>query len=124
MREKKLESGAVLVVNAAPFSESKKLYQVFLEETKGVAFKSDVSFFKDMACSLFGSKAFDSALSECMKRCTYNGHQVTDALFESEENRADYVAVCLEVAQENLVPFTKALFAGLSQSVAAISGNL
>lgn len=120
----KLDSGAELKITPAPFADAKALYQAFLEEIKDLkldpAAEVDVNFFKGLFCAGFSSKKVDAALEACMKRVTYNGVKITPDIFEAAENRSDYMQVALEVAKENLQPFTKNLFARFAQAQASL----
>lgn len=114
MKEVSLPSGAVLKVTAAPFKDSKALYQACLEELKDLNLdpkqEIDANFFKGLFCVGFSSKKIESALYKCFERCTYNGSRIVDdSIFESVEARDDYFTVCFEVAKENIMPFTKSL---------------
>lgn len=118
MSEHKLPSGAVLKIQVAPFSDSKALYQAILEEMKGVVVTKDTdmsSVFKDVACIGFSSKKIEAALWKCFERCTYDSGKgalkIDSDSFEPVKSRDDYMAVCLNVAKENIAPFVKSLFA-------------
>lgn len=127
MKEVELPSGAVLKITPAPFAAAKALYQAVLEESKAVQFSMTMeisALLKDILCYSFSSKRIEAALSECLKRCTYNsgnGDLRIDAdTFEPVEAREDYPVVCTEVAMENLRPFAKSLsvvFAQLSSMI-------
>lgn len=124
MTEFKLPSGAILKVTVAPFTESRSLYQAFLEEMRGLKIDDlaeiDVNLFKDLACVALASKKVEAALWVCMKRVTYNDLKVTEDTFEPEAARDDYFKVCWEVARLNVSPFMKSLSAELSPILAMI----
>lgn len=118
MREVVLDSGAILRVNPAPFSEAKALFEAVMAEMRviPVTYNSDqISVFKDLFCMGFSSPLVDKRLWTCLARCTYDAEgtganaKITMDAFEPEKNRADYVRVCAEVAEENLRPFLKDL---------------
>ena len=115
MKTVSLPTGAKLVITPSPFADARALFQVALRELKGLKLdpkaEVDVNFFKDIFCAGFSSKEFESALQKCFERCTYNGLKITDETFEKVEAREDYFVVCLEVAKETLLPFTKSLSA-------------
>jgi hypothetical protein len=117
-RKVKLPSGAELHIVAAPFVDSKNLYQAMLREVKGMKFdaneKVDVNFFKDLFCAGFASKEIEDALWTCFARCLINKEKITEETFEPVPRRDDYFAVCFEVAKENVMPFTKSLYAQYS----------
>lgn len=110
-----LPSGAELEITLAPFADSKALYQAMLEEAKTLKIDDtaevDANLYKDLFCTGLSSKKIEAALTVCMKRATYNGMKITDDVFEPVEARDDYLIVCMEVARENITPFTKSLFA-------------
>lgn len=113
MTEINLPSGAVLKITESPFAIAKALYQACLVELKTLKMDAnadiDVNLIKDLFCAGFSSPAIDKALSECLKRCTYNGVKITEETFEPLDARADYVQVLWEVALANLLPFTSSL---------------
>ncbi len=130
LKEIVLPSGAILKVNLASFSVSKDLYQAILEEARTL--KVDFSFdadlklemFKDILCMSLSSKKIERAIWECMRVAIYNGSKITEDLFESEEVRGDYFNIMFEVAQLNIAPFTKNLFALLSPLKAVVDNGL
>jgi len=112
----KLPSGAELLIVVAPFADSKALYQAMLREVKSMKMdpnaEIDVNFFKEIFCAALSSKEIEECLWVCFKRCLINGtDKVTEEYFEKTENRDDYFAICFEVAKENVLPFTKSLYA-------------
>lgn len=131
MREVKLPSGAVLKITPAPFSTSKALYQAVLRELRAIHLDSKVemsSLLKDVFCAGFSSAEVETALWECMARCTYNsgkGDLKIDAdTFEPLPCRDDYVKVCAEVAKDNVLPFVKSLYAEYLTGQAMTEGIL
>ena len=127
MREVRLPSGALLIVNSAPFADSKALYQALLSETKNVSFsaKSDMGeMLKNFFCAGFSSPLVDRALSRCMERCTVEGSKIDGDTFEAVERRQDYTIVCAEVAKENVGPFLKSLFADFKKGMSILGGIL
>ncbi len=113
-----LPSGAKLDVKLAPFADSKFLLNALLEEVKGVSIAAetqiDVNLFKDLFCAGFSSPKVDAALKTCMARCLYNGRKIDADTFEAEDARQDYMLACFEIAQANIAPFTKGLYAKYS----------
>lgn len=127
MKEVNLPSGAVLKITLSPFTESRLLYQAVLEEFKDVKIfgNSDVTaVFKDIACIGFSSKKIEACLEVCFKRCLYNygrgDLKIDKDSFESVENRADYIPICLAVAKENIMPFMSSLYAEFQQFLSKI----
>lgn len=112
-KEVTLPSGAKLEITLAPFEAAKTLFQAVLEEMRGLKLDPnadiDVNLYKDLFCTGFASKKVEAALAECLKRATYNGVKISKDTFEPVEAREDYMQVMLEVAMENLKPFTKNL---------------
>jgi len=129
MKEITLPSGAILKITLAPFSDSRDLYQAFLEEIKTINFKSSVQeALKDLICYGFSSKRIEMCLEKCFKRCLYNSGngdlKIDKDTFEPEEARDDYLTVCLEVAKENVMPFTKSLYAKYKPLIETIKKDL
>ncbi len=125
MKEIKLPSGATLKISQTPFAVSKALYQAILEEVKSVKISSNQEMsdvMKDLFCIGFSSKKIELCLQECFKRCTYNSGtgdlKIEDSTFEPVLNRSDYATVCIEVIQENIMPFTKGLYAEFTRLLA------
>lgn len=110
-----LPSGAKLEVTPSDFKTAKALYMVIAAEAQALKLdpkaEVDVNFYKDIFCAGISSGLIESALSACMKRCTYNGLKITDDTFEPIEARQDYLLVCFEVARANVEPFMKGLSA-------------
>jgi hypothetical protein len=115
MRTVKLPSGAELKIGLAPFSESNALFKAVGAELKSlkVTFDTelDVNLLKDIVCSAVASDKIEGCIWDCMKKCVYNDSRITKETFEPEEARQDYYVALLEVAKENLIPFTKSLSA-------------
>lgn len=112
MKDVELPSGAVLKIQVGSFAESKALYQAFLEEVRGIQLMASaeiMNVFKDLACAAFSSKKIEAAMEPCLKRCLYNDGKIDKNTFEPTEAREDYMAVCVEVARENITPFLKSL---------------
>lgn len=117
VKELVLFSGANLKLHLASFQESKALLQSLMEEGKTVKIDSEahpIEVFKNAFFSGFVSKKVELALAACIKRALYNDLPITEATFEKEEARQDYLQVCFEVASENIRPFTKGLYAKYS----------
>ncbi len=117
MKEIALPSGSKLRLTLAPFAESKALFQACMEEAKGCGFESRtevLGFVKDVICTAMYSPKIEAAIRLCMKRCLIDNQQVEDKLFEAEDKRQDWVIAMYEVAQENVSPFLKGLYARYS----------
>jgi hypothetical protein len=123
MRDVKCPSGQMLTVQAAPFEDSKSLYQALLKEIKFIDVKEDIDplkLMKDVFCAGFSSSQIDHELTKCFKRCTYADKGIQKKIdmktsFESDEGREDYLFVCMEVIKENVSPFLKHLSAQFSE---------
>lgn len=118
-----LASGRKLLITAAPFKDSKALYQSLLAEGYGLRMdgtSSTITLMKDIFCLALSSKKVEACLDECMKRVVYNGAKIDENTFEPVEAREDYLDVCFEVTQVNVAPFTKNLFARLKDTMAKL----
>lgn len=127
MKEVTCPSGAVLKITMSPFGTAKALYQAVLKEARGVDFSSKTELptvLKDLFCVAFSSIEIEKHLKECFRRCTYNDGRgdlrIDDSTFESATAREDYFNVCMEVAQENIYPFVKSLYAEFQRITATI----
>lgn len=112
--EVKLNSGAKLEMNVAPFADAKALYQACLKELAGIEFKGQmdqIEMMKSVICRSFASPEIERCLSKCFERCRYNGGKLTMDCFEPVEARDDYMQVCIEVGKVNIMPFLKSLYA-------------
>jgi hypothetical protein len=129
LKEIELPSGAKLIINLSPFAASKALWQAMLTEAKGIEVSagSDMAaLYKSLFCAGFSSPHVEATLWKCFEKCTYNDGRgdlkIDKDSFEPENNRQDYITVCVEVAKENTLPFVKSLYAGYRQFVQTI-GN-
>lgn len=124
MEEKIMPSGATLRVTAAPFADSKRLYQAVLEEMRTMNLAPDrdieTELLREMFLVGFSSKKIDSTLSVCLARSLYNGIRIGEDTFEDERTREDYLIVCWEVAYANLSPFMKTLPLLLKSAIAQV----
>jgi hypothetical protein len=127
MKEINLPSGAILKITLAPFIDAKALYQAVLDEIKSINIATNpdmASVFKDLACIAFSSKKIEQCLEVCFKRCTYDSGKgdlkIDQNTFEPVEARSDYMAVCMNVAKENILPFMKSLYAEYQQFLAML----
>lgn len=110
-----LPSGAELSIGLSPFAVAKDLFQAVAEEMKGLKLdmQADVdgNFFKDLFCTGLSSRKIEKCIMKCLEKCLYNKQRINDETFETMGGREDYLTVLLEVAKENLAPFTKSLYA-------------
>jgi len=111
-----LPSGRKLEISdpPAPFAVSKALYQAVLDELGHLEINVSgnvANMMKDIFCTGFSSKKIEACLDECLKRVTIDKVKINEQTFEATSARQDYMDVCYEVALENLLPFTKSLYA-------------
>lgn len=132
MKEIPLESGAVLNIGDTPFAESKELFQAMLRSGKanGFDFTTEQTMAGSLLAAGFTSPEVEKAMWVCLGRCTYGtdpdatkNKRITKESFESADTRVDFVAVCVEVAIENIGPFTKGLYAVLPR-IAGLIKNI
>ena len=113
MRKHKLKSGITLRVQAASFRKAKNLFDEVSKEIKSIHFdpkqEFDINFVKNALLGVISSEKIEVALWPCMESCLYGNQKVSADLFESIDARADFLEVCMEVAKENVLPFTKNL---------------
>ena len=123
-----LPSGAKLDITEAPFSVAKELYRAVLAELKTLKIEGktevDYNLLKDLFCTAFSSKAIDESLQACFKSVAYNSLRIDEKTWEPTEARGDYMDACLEVAQVNLAPFMKSLFAESNRILANLKNAL
>lgn len=120
MKEVKLPSGAILKITPSPFKDARALYQALLKEGVNLQFdpmRGMTSVYKDLFCIGFSSPQIEACIWKCLERCTYNDGKgdlkVTEDSFEPVASRDDYLTVCMEVTQENVLPFLKSLWSKL-----------
>jgi len=109
-----LPSGAKLEITLAPFRIARELEKAVALELKAISIDAGASVensLKDLILVNVYSNPIEAALQKCMERVTYNGLKITPDTFEDAKAREDYHAVCFHVAEENLRPFLKSLYA-------------
>lgn len=117
MKEIKLESGTVLKITPAPFSEALELTKAIADELKTVSVdpqrEIDINLIKEMAFTLIASDKVEKKVRGCMGRCLYGEVRIAEVeeVFENENARGDYFKVFQEVLMENTRPFMKSLYA-------------
>lgn len=123
-----MPSGAELTITPAPWADARDLYQSVFEELKTAKLdpeaEIDVNFRKDMLCIALSSKKIEARVWKCMERCLYEGLKIDENTFEPDKAREDYLKVCLEVSQENIRPFVKALLSEFGPLFAAMTSSL
>lgn len=126
-KEVVLPSGRKLEITMGSFVESKALYTAAMEELKGIKLdpnaEVDVNLYKDMFCAALSSRKIEQAMDALLKRCTYDGLRIVADTFEPEEARGDYLEVMFYVAEENIKPFTKNLYAKFGAILPKLKGS-
>ncbi len=124
-RKVTLPSGAELDVHVAPFKDAKNLFQVVLKEWTGASLGtfSVVDGGTAMFAAAFSSPEVEKMLWPCLVRSLYNGAKIVPDTFEPDEARQDFIPVCLEVVQDNILPFTKGLFSGSETQSSKTAAN-
>lgn len=120
MRTVTFENGVVLHVAPAPFEDAKALFQALMFEARSIPISGQREMgdmMKDLFTIGFSSPLIEEKLKACMSRCMYNGSKIDKDTFEPLEAREHYLAVCAEVAQENISPFLKSLFAKFKEAL-------
>jgi hypothetical protein len=125
MQEVKLASGKTLKISLAAFAPGRRLYQAVAREAKALkvsgADQVDFNLKKDLVCTLLSSESLEKAVWDCMDRCLYDDLRITEATFEDEHARGDYITVLIKVAEANLLPFLKDLYAEFALLVEAFN---
>lgn len=109
-----IASGAEVKIAAADIEDSWALFQAFLKIGLTVPVKSGDELpntLKDIFCASLASKELHGLLMVCANKCTYNGLKIEQSMFQSVKAREDYLEVLYLVAEANLKPFTKSLYA-------------
>lgn len=109
-----LASGAEVKVTAADIDDSWNLFQAFLKIGLTVPVKRGDELpntLKDIFCASLANKDMHALLMICAQKCTYNGLKIEQSMFQSVKAREDYLEVLYLVAEANLKPFTKSLYA-------------
>lgn len=133
-RKVKLPSGAELDVTPADFAVSKALYMAMCKAGIGLRMdlnsELDVNFWKDVFFTGFSDAKIEAAISACMTRVTYqpSGSDVAMKIdkdtWEPIPAREDYIDACFEVARDNVLPFTKNLYARYLGIVTILTSTL
>lgn len=136
--KKKLESGAEIEVQSAPFSDAHKLYKAVMRELEQVRIEfgaigknvdkveellqatltdEGMNTLKNIIARISSSDAVELALWPCMGRATWKGRKIIPDLFEEDDARADFLAVAREVLLFNLRPFLSGLSLKLAKTL-------
>lgn len=115
MKTYNFPSGAQLKISLASFEDGKELYQVIAKELKELKIDENeeigANLFKDIFFTALASKEIEKAILKCSTKALYNGSKINSDTFEPEEARQDYIECLYLIAEENLRPFGKALYA-------------
>lgn len=115
MKEFDLPSGAKLQVSLASFEDGKNLYQSILSELKSLRLDENeeigVNLFKDLFITILSSKEIEKNILKCAEKALYNKSRISKETFEPEDARQDYIESLYHIAETNLSPFGKALYA-------------
>lgn len=118
MTDHVLPNGHILRIVPATFSEAKALLQEVTKSLNGVDLEiggSNLYFAKELLCAALSSPSIEEAVMRCVARCQINDGQGFKAYkqgyFEDVGNRENFITLCYEVANANLSPFMKSLFA-------------
>jgi len=116
--------GVKVVVNPGGFKQAMALKSAILKEVSKADFDLsfgdmrvedfDVSALAKLAAAVDSSPEVYACLFDCLSRCTYGGHKITEVTFEKVEARADYYEIVIACLKENLLPF----FGGLLSKLA------
>lgn len=119
-REVKLPSGKKLVIQEANFEAANDLNREFMANLKDLDFGSfnksdDVTvLLRHFVFRFLASASFEQKVWACMDGCTIDKLRLKREYFDDVAVRADYPVILMEVAVQNVKPFMKGLFAGLS----------
>lgn len=120
--------GAKVIINPAPYKNAVALKNVILKEIiknplglklkgegvtaleKEVDISDLLDYLKNTIIGIEISDEFNSVIFECLSKCTYNMHRITeDLLDEIPEAREDIYEIKFKCVEENLRPFIKSL---------------
>jgi hypothetical protein len=120
-----LKSGRKLEIQLAPFKVGRNLYKTVFRELKLVDIdleNMDLAKLQDIGvealwkalCQLEGSEAVDAAVWQCLAHCVLHGvdgqpQRISDASFEGENDRGDFLNCHGGALLENLRPFFRGL---------------
>lgn len=110
METKTLPSGKELRMSMAPFADAHKLLKAVSKEAETIKLDlTDIDPIKNFIARMIWSDDIERALRPCLERCNYDKQQISDASFEDEKARGDYLAIKKEVLVYNLTPFIGSL---------------
>ena len=128
-KEFTMPSGAKLHVSMAPFEDADELKNAILKAAKDLKMTEDIlgiemsTLAQDAGAltQLMGtlinaatSPDIKQAVFRCAARASYDKRKVDNALFDDpelgEKAREDYYAICMKIAEVNVLPFFKKVF--------------
>lgn len=102
-------SGAVIVINVAPWKNAKALKNAIEKE---VAIGGNYNL--STALMVDSSEAVDAALWPCLIRCTRNDEKIVEETFNDPNARQDYYDIVEACVKENLRPLAESLISKLT----------
>lgn len=98
-------SGAEIVISSASWGETTALRRAINQHiSEGLTSDANVM---QLALKVESSKEVYDAVFSCLSRCTYNGSKITEATFEDENARQDYLDIVCACIDKNMEPFKK-----------------
>lgn len=121
---KKLSSGTELILKPAPFKDAHALFKTIAKELEGVTVNlsgesAKIDLIKNVVLRLLSSENVEDRIWPCMQRSLYRGSKITPEVFESMENRKDFLEVAQEVLMFTIEPFIGDLGSKLNLLVAS-----
>jgi hypothetical protein len=104
-------SGAVVVINPAPWQDAKRLKNA-LEKEIALDASFSLSLDADLIATILrvdSSEAVDAALWPCLGRCLRGKEKIAPAVFDDVAARADYYQIVKACIEENLRPLVESL---------------
>lgn len=102
------ETGAKVILNEADFKTGQKLLSTVNRAARKLGYSvAELDGLKTL--ELLGDEDLIEILFICLKRCTYNGEKITEAVFETVANRVDYYPILQECLGLNYAVFMPAL---------------
>ncbi len=104
-------SGVVVVINAAPWQDAKRLKNA-LEKEISLDTSFSLSLDADLISTILrvdSSEAVNAAIWPCLARCLRDKVQITEAIFDDVKARGDYYQIVKACIEENLRPLAVSL---------------
>lgn len=100
-----VSSGAEVTISSGSWGETTALRRA-LNKNVSEGLTSDANTLQ-VALKVESSKEVYDAVFSCLGRCTYNGSKITEATFEDENARQDYLDIVCACINKNMEPFKK-----------------